>query len=58
MSLVVSQSVGSSYSCKNVNETKQDPIEIFPDELVLEIFSHLDFARLGTSCLLAKNGND
>ena len=30
MFLVVSQSVGSSYSCENVNETKQNPIEISP----------------------------
>jgi len=54
MSLVVSQSVGSSYSCENVNETKHDPIEIFPAELVLEVFSHLNLATLGTICLVSK----
>ena len=54
MYLVVSQSVGSSYSCENVNETKQDPIEIFPDELVLKVFSHLNLATLGTICCVSK----
>ena len=54
MSLVVSQSVGSSYSCENVNETKHDPIEIFPAELVLEVFSHLNLATLGTICCVSK----
>jgi len=54
MSLVVSQSVGSSYSCENFNETKQDPIEILPDKLVLEVFSHLNLATLGTICCVSK----
>lgn len=54
MSLVVSQSVGSSYSCENVDETKQDPIEIFPDEVVLQAFSHLNLATLGTICCVSK----
>lgn len=48
MSLLFSKSVGNSYSCGNFNETKQDPIEIIPDELVLEIFSHSNLATLGT----------
>ena len=54
MYLVVSQSVCSSYSCENVNETKQDPIEILPDELILEVFSHLNLATLGTICCVSK----
>jgi len=54
MSLVVSQSVGSSYSCENVNETKQDPIERLPNELVLKVFSHLNLATLGTICCVSK----
>jgi hypothetical protein len=54
MSLVVNQSVGNSYSCENFNETKQDPIEILPDELVLEVFSHLNLATLGTICCVNK----
>jgi len=54
MSLVVNQSVGNSYSSENFNETKQDPIEILPDELVLEVFSHLNLATLGTICCVSK----
>jgi hypothetical protein len=54
MYLVENKSVGSSYSCENVNETKQDPIEIFPYELVLEFFSRLNLATLGTICCVSK----
>lgn len=54
MSLVLNQSVGSGYSFEDVNETKQDPIEIFSYEVVLKIFSHLDLATLGTICRVSK----
>lgn len=54
MSLLVNKSVGNSYSCENFNETKQDSIEILPDELVLEVFSHLNLATLGTICCVNK----
>jgi len=54
MSLLVNQSVGNSYSCEDFNETKQDPIEILPDELVLKVFSHLNLATLGTICCVSK----
>lgn len=54
MSLVVNQSVGSSYSRENFNETKQDPIEILPEELVLKVFSQLNLATLGTICSVNK----
>jgi F-box-like len=54
MSLVVNQSVGNSYSCENFNETIQGPIKILPDELVLEVFSHLSLATLGTICCVNK----
>jgi hypothetical protein len=52
MSLVANRSISNSY--KNFNETKQNPIEILPDELVLEIFSHLNLATLGTSCCVSR----
>jgi F-box-like len=54
MYLLVNQIVGNSYICENFNETKQDPNEIFPKELVLEIFSHLGLATLGTVCCVSK----
>jgi F-box-like len=56
MSLVLNQSVGNSYSCENFNETKQDSISSLPDELVLEVFSHLNLnlATLGTLCYVRK----
>lgn len=54
MPLGVNQSVGNSYSCENFNETKQDPIETLPYELVLEVFSHLNFATLGTIFSVSK----
>lgn len=54
MYLALNQSVGNSYSCENFNETKQDPIEILPDELVLKVFSHLNLASLGTICCVSK----
>jgi len=54
MFLLFNQSVGNSYSCENVNETKQDPIEILPDELILEVFSHLNLVTLGTICCVSK----
>jgi hypothetical protein len=54
MSLVANQSVGNSYSCEDFNETKQEPIEILPNELVLKLFSHLNLATLGTICCISK----
>jgi len=53
MSLLVNQIVCNN--CENFNKTNQDPIEILPDELVLEIFSYLDFATLGRICLVSKD---
>jgi hypothetical protein len=44
---LVNQSVGDSYSCENFDE-------IFPDELALEFFSHLNLATLGTICCVSK----
>lgn len=52
MSLIVNENVDNSYSYKNFNEKKQDPIEILPEELILEIFSYLDFATLGRACFV------
>lgn len=57
MSLLVNQSDSSSCSFENVNETTQDPIEILPYELVLEVFSHLNLATLGTICCVNKTWN-
>jgi len=63
MSLLVNQSVGKSNNCETFNETIQDsidneiiqdPIEILYDELVLEVFSHLNLATLGTICYISK----
>ncbi len=54
MSLVVDNSICNSYSYGNFNETKLDPVEIFPDELILEIFSHLKLATLGNICCVSK----
>ena len=46
--------IGSSCSSENLNETKQDPFKVFPNELVLEIFSRLNLARLGSICSVSK----
>nr|MBA3284602.1 F-box protein [Nitrosopumilus sp.] len=54
MSLVINQRVSNSYSCEDFNETKKDSIEILPDDLVMEIFSHTNFATLGTICCVIK----
>ena len=49
------------YFFENVNETNgleltpaQGPIEILPHVLILEIFSHLNIAALGSSCCVSK----
>ena len=52
--MLVGQKVFSSHGCENFNQTKQDPIEIFPDELILEVFSYLNLATLGTICCTSK----
>ncbi|PJD97826.1 MAG: hypothetical protein CK425_01465 [Parachlamydia sp.] len=54
MSFVVSQSVGNSYIYEGSNKIQPDPIKIFPDELVLGIFSHLNLATLGAICCVTK----
>ena len=54
MSLILSQSVVNSYSCEDFNETKQNPIEILPAELIGEVFSRLNLATLGTICCVSK----
>jgi hypothetical protein len=54
MVLLVNQSVGNSYSCENFNKIKQDFLEILPKELVVEVFSHLNLATLGTICCVNK----
>jgi len=53
MSLIVIQNVGNSSIGEDFNETRQDPGSI-PDELVLEIFSHLNLVTLGTICCVSK----
>lgn len=54
MSLIVNKSVNKHYDCGNINEVKRDLIEVFPHELVLEVFSHLNLASLGTICCVSK----
>ncbi|MFI0434753.1 MAG: F-box protein [Parachlamydiaceae bacterium] len=54
MYLIESQGVFSRYSCENINETKQDPIQIIPDALVLKVFSYLTLATLGTICCVSQ----
>ena len=54
MSSIVSGSAGYSYSCENFGEKKQDPTEILPREVVLEIFS-LNFFTLGAICCVCKH---
>lgn len=54
MNPVLYKSIDTSYSCEDFNKTKQDPIKIFPDELVLNVFSHLNLAALGTICCVCK----
>lgn len=46
----VNQIVGNIY-----NGTKQHSIEIIPDELIFEVFSHLNLATLGTICCVSKS---
>lgn len=52
MSFLVNKSFDNSYNYEN--ETKQAPIERLPDELVLEVFSHLNLATIGTVCCVSK----
>jgi len=54
MSLIVSQNVGNSSIGEDFNETRRNPTSFFSDELVLEIFSHLNLATLGTICCVSK----
>ncbi|CUI18162.1 F-box domain-containing protein (plasmid) [Candidatus Protochlamydia naegleriophila] len=54
MSLIVDQIIGYSYSCQNVNKTKKDFINILPDHIFSEIFSHLNIATLGVICCVSK----
>ena len=54
MSLLVGQIVENSYSFEDFNKKKQDPNKILPTELVLEVFSHLNLATLGTICCVNK----
>lgn len=46
--------VCNSYFCEDFDNIKQDPLERLPDELVLKIFSYLDFNTLGRICLVSK----
>ncbi len=39
---------------QNSDEKKQDLIKLIPDELVLEVFSHLNLATLSTICCVSK----
>ena len=54
MSLSVNKNVNASYVSKNSNETIRDPISIFPDEVVVKVFSHLNLATLGSICCVSK----
>ncbi len=53
MTLIVNQN-STTYSNENFNEIKHDPINILPDELVLEVFSRLTLATLGIICSISK----
>ena len=55
MSLTVSSGAGHSNSGENFDETKQDLTEILPSYAVLEIFSYLNLATLGTICRVSKH---
>lgn len=54
MNLITKQIVFNASFFENLNETKKDPTNILPQELVLEIFSHLNLATLGTICRVSK----
>ncbi len=54
MLLVVNKRVSNSHSCENFNKIKQDPIEVLPDELILEVFSYFDLYTLRNICLVSK----
>ncbi len=53
MTLTINQN-STTYSNENFNEIKYDPINILPDELVLEVFSRLTLATLGAICSISK----
>jgi hypothetical protein len=63
MSLSVIQRVGNNCSCTGVNQPKPDSFEKLPDEVVLQIFSHLNsathtnLASLKTVCLVNRRWN-
>ena len=54
MSLIEYNSISNGFVIEEFNSIKQDPISSLPEELVLEIFSHLDLATLGRICLVSK----
>ena len=37
--------------------TKQDPLNALPNELILKIFSYFDFSTLGKCCLVSRQWN-
>ncbi len=54
MSLIEYNNIGNGFVSEEFNTTKQDPIHSLPDELILEVFSHLNLATLGTICCVSK----
>ncbi len=54
MSLMVENNICNNFVSEEFNKIKQHPIHSLPDELVLEVFSHLNLATLGTICCVSK----
>ena len=54
MSLIICNNIGNGFVNEEFDKTKQDPINLIPGELVLEVFSHLNLATLGTICCVSK----
>jgi len=46
MSLIASRNAANSFIGEDFNETRQGPTSFFSEELVLQIFSHLNLATL------------
>jgi hypothetical protein len=45
---------GDSFICEEFNATRQDPLTVLAKDAVLEVFSHLNLAALGTICCVSK----
>lgn len=54
MSLIVDNSIRTGFVSGELNETKQAALGPLPDDLVSEVFSHLNLATLGAICCVSK----